>query len=73
MKCPRCKSINQGTTDSRERFRGWVRVRRCYDCGFKFKTVELLAQDCPAPSKKDIGVERIKELARRMAIKLEDC
>lgn len=70
MKCPRCKSFSQGTTDSRERFRGWVRVRRCYDCGFKFKTVEQYAEETPKPTKHDIDVNRVKEMAANMGIKL---
>lgn len=72
MQCPRCRSINQRTTDSRERFRGWVRSRMCHDCGFRFKTVEVMAEDIQKPTKHDISVNRIKEMARKMGIKLEE-
>ena len=72
MQCPRCKSFNQRTSDSRERFRGWVRVRKCSECGLKFKTVEMLAEDTPRPTKHDIDVNRIKEMAVNMGIKLAE-
>jgi len=72
MQCPRCRSVNQRTKDSRERFRGWIRVRKCYDCGLKFKTVELYAEDTPRPTKHDIDINRIKEMAANMGIKLAE-
>lgn len=72
MQCPRCKSLNQRATDSRERFRGWIRVRQCSDCGLRFKTVEMIAGDGPKPSRHDLAVNRIKEMAENMGIKLAE-
>ena len=41
MRCPRCKKLNTELFDGkRKRKRGYVRVRICNDCGFKFTTIE---------------------------------
>ena len=41
IRCPRCKKLNTELFDGkRKRERGYVRMRICNDCGFKFSTVE---------------------------------
>lgn len=44
MRCPECGSMNLAVTDSRNRpQRAYVyRVRKCLDCGKKFRTYETI-------------------------------
>ena len=66
MKCPRCDSNQQYVVDSRERFRGVVRSRRCENCGYTFKTVEKVIP----VSLQDRNVMRVRKMAEQMNIKL---
>lgn len=66
MKCPKCNSNQQYVTDSRERFRGVVRTRRCERCGYVFKTVEKVIP----VSLQDRNAMRVRKMAEQMNIKL---
>ena len=73
MKCPKCGDTNQqGTLDSRQRFRGWIRVRQCGRCRFRYKTIEQLLEEentRPKP-RNELNVERVQRMAADMKIKL---
>lgn len=43
--CQNCGSINIQTADSRKVDGKLFRVRKCKDCGMKFRTIEVLADD----------------------------
>ena len=73
MKCPKCGTLaRQETIDSRERFRGWIRVRQCTKCHFRYKTNEqLLEEENTRPkTKRELNVERVRRMAEQMQIKL---
>ena len=47
MNCPKCKSCQRMTTDSRPNEYHTIRQRRykCLDCGYRWSTVEILRDD----------------------------
>ncbi|MCR4849788.1 MAG: hypothetical protein K5870_00880 [Lachnospiraceae bacterium] len=81
MRCPKCGYENQKVKDSRPRSKGWTRVRECFNCKFKFRTIERYSydtlQEIPShrlSSKNERNlhnIKRIKDLAKKMNIKLE--
>lgn len=84
MNCPKCEGINIGVKDSRKRKRinGRVRFRRCNSCGSVFKTIERYSYDTlqkideerltSRQEQKLENVRRIKELAKKMEIRLAE-
>lgn len=42
MTCPQCHSGALDVTDTRLKFRGRWRRRRCMACGFRFSTMEYV-------------------------------
>lgn len=87
MRCPNCGSDNHTVTDSRYRQRGWVRNRVCLSCRYRFKTIERYSYDTmeevlemeenkprltAKEEQKKENVRRIKELAQKLNIKLQD-
>ena len=84
MNCPKCGGTNIGVKVSRKRKRinGWVRFRRCNSCGHVFKTIERYSYDTLQKIDKERltsrqeqkleNVRRIKELAKKMEIRLAE-
>ena len=84
MNCPKCKSADLRVNDSRERKRvnGWVRYRQCNSCGYAFRTIERYSFDTlqeidqsrltARKEQKRENVRRIRELAKKMSIKLAE-
>lgn len=84
MRCPKCNSFNLTTKDSRERktLRGWYRKKLCNDCGYIFRTIERCSYDTyteiptqriAAKTERNLhNINRIKEMAEKMEIKLAE-
>lgn len=43
MNCPKCNSYNQTVVDSRSDEMTVKRRRKCFDCGYRFSTLEIAA------------------------------
>ena len=49
MNCPKCNSINVKCLDSRLRANNSVhRIRKCFDCNYRFTTKEILTEEYEA-------------------------
>ena len=76
MRCPRCGSVNLTVTDVRQRRTGWIRMRKCNECGLKFKTAEVVEDDPMSvrirETRQERNIRQIKEQARKLGIKLQE-
>ena len=83
IKCPKCGSNYYKMIDSRQRRRGWVRTRECDDCGYRYRTVEILdsrgfltpqdyyeARDKAEAERNLFMTERIERMAKKLNVTL---
>jgi transcriptional regulator NrdR family protein len=66
MLCPKCKSYNVAVTDSRREDYIVTRRRKCLDCEYRFKSVEISQDEYDSLMKRKEIAEEFYERMKRL-------